>query len=80
MMNYQGGMIGIDYHSLLLPNRLTVTILSRFQRFPKHDFAAGTHKFISKFESITKVRLLPVLTETLTYSQVHFEIRKYHKS
>ena len=66
MMNYQGGMIGIDYQSLLLPNRLTVTILSRFQGSPKHDFASGTHKFISQFESITKVRLLAIFTETLT--------------
>ena len=49
-----------------LPNRLTVTLFSRFEGLPKHGYVAGSHKFISHFESITKVRLLPVLTETFT--------------
>ena len=43
-------------------------ILSSFKGLQKKDLRSGTHKFISHFESITKVRLLPFHTHIDTHT------------
>ena len=46
-------------------------IVSSFKGLQKKDLRSGTHKFISHFESITKVRLLLFHTYTHIDSHTH---------
>ena len=54
--------------ALLYQKSLTGMILSSFKGLQKKDLRSGTHKFISHFESITKVRLLPFHTHIDTHT------------